>query len=939
MIIGRKFTMDEAPFTPNTMSQTLRDTPMDLDFMDELLYEGCWLEITDGCNVLQSSPSPSQYLPTSEANTDHFNLNSHQESYEEETERSNLPENPPLAYPPVEELVETQSQDKAIESSTYSDQNRNFLVEDGELVSKRWWVGPRANPGPSSSVKYRLMLAIGYLRETTKDKDVLIQIWVPVKREGKQVLTTINQPFSLDPNSQDLTNFRHVSENCHFPAEEDSKELGGLPSRVFLRKVPEWTPDVRFFRSEEYLRFDYARQYNVQGSLAFPVFEVGSGTCLGVVEIVATTQNINYRPELENVRKALEAVHLRSSEIFSPPKVKVSSELYGAELPEILEVLTFVCKTHGLPLAQMWAPCIEHGKSGCWNSEESNFSCVSMVESVYYVGDQQMLGFHEACSEYHLIGGQGIVGRAFETNQPCFAADVTAYSKTEYPLSHHARMFGLHAAVAIHLRSIYIGSTDFVLEFFLPTHCQDIEEPTRMLNSLSIVLGQACQNLRVLTDKELEKEVISDGRLDKKETLKSEYSSSKDFPQKDSYGISNMTEAQQKGKGVYVSAHDEFQVTNHWDSNEVESHQGQAFQDFGELQIDYKSKSMVESGGDSSSFCVRQSIRGRKPGEKRRTKIEKAISLQVLRQYFSGSLKDAATSIGVCPTTLKRICRQHGITRWPSRKIKKVGHSLQKLQLVIDSVQGSVGAIQVDNFYSNFPELSSPNLSGISPFSLSKNTDQTKQLNPQHEGGLSSLGATNSKSPSSSCSQSSSSSFCCSAEVKQHTSTVNATTENRDALLVEDSGGVQERACSDTELHVSNQEEPKLRSYKSFSEHPVLETLPPLTKSSGQVSRNEGAFKVKTSFGEENVRFSLQQKWGFEDVRQEIAKRFSIDNISRMDLKYLDDDSEWVLLTCDADLEECIDIYRSSQNRTIKLSLHQSSNPNLGSSFGSSGPS
>lgn len=297
-------------------------------------------------------------------------------------------------------------------------------------------------------------------------------------------------------------------------------------------------------------------------------------------------------------------------------------------------------------------------------------------------------------------------------------------------------------------------------------------------------------------------------------------------------------------------------------------------------------------------------------------------------------------SVAVCPTTLKRICRQHGITRWPSRKIKKVGHSLRKLQLVIDSVQGTQGAIQIGSFYTNFPELSSPNVPGTVPFSSSKMTDDSKQLNPQSEV-LFSPGVTTSKSPSSSCSQSSSSSFCCSTGAKQQSTTVNASVSG-DVLMAEDPV-LLKRTRSDAELHVSNPDEPKLlvrsQSHKSFGEHPCVETLPPLPKSNSRALRDGGGFRIKATFGEENVRFSLQLNWSFKDLQQEIARRFGIDNMNSIDLKYLDDDCEWVLLTCDADLEECIDVYRSCQSRKIKLSLHHSSRLKLKSSAFSSGPS
>ncbi|XVF68075.1 hypothetical protein PTKIN_Ptkin10aG0174000 [Pterospermum kingtungense] len=946
-------------FSPNSTFGNFSDAAMDLDFMDELLFEGCWLETNDGFNFMQPGPStsggliePSQCLPVSGSNTVPFSINSHQ-MHQDETERKVTS----FPYTKIEDLSKSQSQNwAAVGNASSLSQQGTFIVEGTEMGS-RWWIGPTAASGSSSSVKERLMQAIGYLKESTKDRDVLIQIWVPVKREGKNVLTTEGQPYSLNTNCKSLRNFRDVSKVYNFPAEEDSKESVGLPGRVYLGKLPEWTPDVRFFRSDEYPRIDFAQKYNVGGSLGLPVFERQSGTCLGVVEVVTTTQKSNYRPELEHVCKALEAVDLRSSHNFTPPSVEACNELYQAALPEIAGVLRSVCNTYKLPLALTWAPCLNQGKSGCRHSDENFYNCVSTVDSACVVADKDFSDFLEACSEHHLFRGQGIVGRAFTTNKQCFATDITAFSKTNYPLSHHARMFGLRGAVAIPLQSIYTGSVEFVLELFLPKDCHDSEAQKHMLNSLSSFMQQACQSLHVVVDKELEEEVIlpvkemgiaSDGGTDKEET-QFRVSSSKDNSPEESSWIAHMMEAQQKGKGVSVSweyqkeePKEEFKVTTHWEDTQLELYNNQVLSDFEQLHQNTGTKASVEGSGGNSSSGGRRTLAGRKAGEKRRTKMEKTISLQVLRQHFAGSLKDAAKSIGVCPTTLKRICRQHGITRWPSRKIKKVGHSLRKLQLVIDSVQGAEGALQIGSFYSSFPELSSPNFSGNGPSSSLKISNNSKPSEPQLESGMFSQGAAAPKSPSSSCSQSSGSSTCCSTGAKQHSTSINAL-GSADGLAVEDPGGALKRARSDAELHALNQEEPKLlarsQSHKTFGELPNLETLPPLPKTGVSNLRSSGTFRVKAMLGEVKIRFSLQPSWGFRDLQQEIAKRFSIEDVSRFYLKYLDDDNEWVLLTCDADLEECIDIYKSSQSHTIKISVHQAFHPNLGSSFGSSAPS
>ncbi|KAL7118427.1 hypothetical protein ACP275_02G001000 [Erythranthe tilingii] len=526
-------------------------------------------------------------------------------------------------------------------------------------------------------------------------------------------------------------------------------------------------------------------------------------------------------------------------------------------------------------------------------------------------------------------------------------------SKTEYPLAHHARMFNMCAAVAIRLRSTYTGTADFVLELFLPLNCRDAEGQRQMLDSLSSVIQRTCQSLRVVTDQELARETSAretGGTLAGGKRPKLVDSPSKEASPNPSSSTMQMkmNDSQQKGKGVaFTLGHHkeeptEFNVsTTQWDNSGSEFHQMPAFFGDEQHQQDSGPKPSLESSGNFFFAGGDLSVGSKTSAEKRRTKTEKSISLQVLRQYFAGSLKDAAKNIGVCPTTLKRICRQHGITRWPSRKIKKVGHSLKKLQLVIDSVQGAEGSIQLSSFYNNFPELVSPNVPGSSHLSTSKMSGQVKT---RADGTLLSPTTTASKSSSSSGSHSSSSSYCCSTGVKQSSFPVNGSSSG-DALSAEQTEGMMlKRARSDAGLHdLLGQEETKLLvrscSHKFFSNNASAEAPPVPEKSSKAPHDHVDTFRVKAAFGEEKIRFSLQPQWGFKDLQQEVFRRFNIDNGGRVDLKYLDDDSEWVLLTCDADLEECIDIHRSSKNRTIKLALNQAyHHPSLGSSFGSNGP-
>lgn len=167
------------------------------------------------------------------------------------------------------------------------------------------------------------------------------------------------------------------------------------------------------------------------------------------------------------------------------------------------------------------------------------------------------------------------------------------------------------------------------------------------------------------------------------------------------------------------------------------------------------------------------------------------------------------------------------------------------------------------------------------------------------------------------------------SEQQHHTSNVAAGI--KDLSVDEDSVDVLKRIRSETELKSLVEDNktklmPRSQSQETLGEHLKTEYLQSLIKTTRKASQKEDAHRVKVTFGDEKTRFRLPKNWSHEDLVQEVARRFNVNDMSKFDIKYLDDDYEWVLLTCDADLEECIDVCQSSETSTIKLCLQPSSN-------------
>ncbi|KAG4988470.1 hypothetical protein AAZX31_11G122900 [Glycine max] len=778
---------------------------------------------------------------------------------------------------------------------------------------------------PGRSLDDRMLRALSFFMESA-DGGMLAQVWVPIKHGDEFILSTSEQPYLLDPK---LAGYREVSRAFTFSAEGKTQSCPGLPARVFISHVPEWTSNVGYYNKTEYLRLEHARNHEIRGSIALPISDVHSQVPCAVLELVTTKEKPNFDRELEIVSQALQLVNLRTT---MPPRLhpQCLSSNKRAALTEIIDVLRAVCHAHRLPLALTWIPCCY--SEGIRNETDRirikeghtspNEKCVLCIEeSACYVNDGAVEGFVHACVEHHLEEGQGIAGKALQSNHPFFYTDVKTYDIGEYPLVHHARKYNLNAAVAIRLRSTYTNDDDYILEFFLPVNMTGSSEQELLLDNLSSTMRRICKSLRTVSDAELTGIEGSQGG----------------FPKEKVSGFFPMS--RRNSQIAFISD----------DHDSV-------------LKMSLKASNMRNNGIEAVHS---QTMNGsRKQVEKKRSTVENNVSLSVLQQYFSGSLKDAAKSIGVCPTTLKRICRQHGISRWPSRKINKVNRSLKKIQTVLDSVQGVEGGLKFDPYtggfiaggsimqeteahkYLVFPEKSSvkdpkpatQKKVSVAPAPASTIENSTIKLNDDEGVCLVGNKLVHSRSiPNSNSGE---------GELKKD----NVSSDDSKSMTMNDGSchkachwkktkDCPEQTCSMS--LVTDEVEVGVDRVEGADEHNHPTSSSTTNSSNGSGSMMHGSSScshenqkyskvksncvdsgskmiVKASYRGDTIRFKFDPSSGCFQLYKEVATRFKLQNGS-FQLKYLDDEEEWVMLVNDSDLQECTEILDDIGTRCVKF--------------------
>nr|GEV53296.1 NIN-like protein [Tanacetum cinerariifolium] len=152
---------------------------------------------------------------------------------------------------------------------------------------------------------------------------MLVQFWSPVTIQKRCSLTTLDQPFGLGAVDKGLYMNRLESEQCMFAIEEEHKEELGPPGRVYCQKFPEWSFGIHTLPVRQYVH-NLAACYDIHGYINLPVFEPDNGCCVGILELITSSNCIDYASEVHEILRALKEENLRSSNIFEDHSFYVS---------------------------------------------------------------------------------------------------------------------------------------------------------------------------------------------------------------------------------------------------------------------------------------------------------------------------------------------------------------------------------------------------------------------------------------------------------------------------------------------------------------------------------------------------------------------------------------------------------------------------------------
>mmetsp|Transcript_13721 Transcript_13721/g.16504 ORF Transcript_13721/g.16504 Transcript_13721/m.16504 type:complete len:474 (+) Transcript_13721:257-1678(+) len=183
---------------------------------------------------------------------------------------------------------------------------------------------------------------------------------------------------------------------------------------------------------------------------------------------------------------------------------------------------------------------------------------------------------------------------------------------------------------------------------------------------LTDLLYQDCQSVQDLQEKEYMRAPKAENDLHKPYTGGSSLSGEADFPSRAMDLLPRETED-----------------TSQWDSPEFfsDTHTSEQSQECSMSSYPVTDHTnCLEPTGNSGSNAKTGEFGG-KQSKSSPIKVAKSkTTIETISKYFHLPINEAAQELNVCATVLKKICRKHGMARWPHRKLKSIEKIISNLK-------------------------------------------------------------------------------------------------------------------------------------------------------------------------------------------------------------------------------------------------------------------
>ncbi|KAI8569820.1 hypothetical protein RHMOL_Rhmol02G0306100 [Rhododendron molle] len=604
---------------------------------------------------------------------------------------------------------------------------------------------------------------------------------------------------------------------------------------------------------------------------------------------------------------------------------------------ELTLVLESVSKIHKLPLALAWVPC-----SACDSLLLARFSSVGgEYLGAFEANNNHLIDFDFliANTGYHLPKGS-VAERVLSVPNMLFCEDVTQFSIAEYPLVPFVRHCKLSGWFTICLHSIYTGEDVSILEFFLPASSKDNENTLTTVDMILRTIKENFKTFKFASGKEL-----------------GEVSSIEVFDIQNGWKI-HPVQMVQAGRIIPSP-----QLLK--DAREILP-LGQLYQS--SFDSFYDGMDITSAEQDNTVATIsRDSTTKTQERKRKKTGVRVDISLDDLLRFSALSRSEAARGLKVSDSTLKRICRRHGIHRWPPRNINKeaafpialpnVGAivlidsqeepSLRELDAAIDGAHDlreddslpSISHLENKVIASTFKHIGGQH--GITPWPNQQNGG----------GGTTHPDSLDQPSMDPLIAERNDLEVTCSEEGtikmqkrEQGKTGVRIEISLDDILLYSDkkledaardlkvsiqiavenieeshvnfpfavSGSTLKRICRGYGIHrwpPRNISEPS--HVKNEGQTLQLNSDLPLNQASASVahikpeSQEANKVLVKAKYGDMMLKFGLSLSAGFRELGHEVAKRLNLD-VGTYFVKYKDEDDDLILIACDDDLRACV---------------------------------